>query len=331
MGRKCFFFGCLAWLLSSYGLSRCVADDAKPPPRLVATVPFTLGSDGRMYVQARINGQVEATFLIDTGNDVNYLSADLQDKLHLPLTPVTDDGKAGGKPSLIEGKQLMGIEPTSVVLGGGLNLTQTWFLLLPAKKLSESALTRRPVDGIIGSRTLSRCAMLLDFSRNHLVLWYPSGLTKPEISALNLTVLYTVPISPSPSNPDIWVAHVQFTSATAAARQDMMIDTGASITTIPAETADRLKLVGSEGGTATLFLNKKVTIEASQVTQMQMGDFVLFSHTVRYPERPLPSYPVSVGMDIFRGYLPLIDFGQNVMYLASAGLGVDMTIKKVIP
>jgi hypothetical protein len=326
MGRKCFFFGCLVWLLS-YGLSRCLADDAKPPPRFIATVPFTLGSDGRMYVQARINGQVEATFLLDTGNDVNYLSADLQDKLHLPLTPVTDDGKAGGKPSLIEGRQLMGIEPASVLLGN-LNVTQTWFLLLPAKKLSESALTHRPVDGVIGSRTLSRFAMLLDFSRNRLVLWYPSGLTKPEISALNLTVLYTVPISPSPGNHDIWVAHVQFTSDTAAARQDMMIDTGAMITTIPAETADRLKLVGSEGGTATLFLNKKVTIEASQVTQMQMGNFVLFSHTVRYPERPLPSYPVSVGMDIFRGYLPLIDFGQNVMYLAIAGLGVDMTIKK---
>lgn len=327
MKRKSIFYGLLAiWSICWYGSSRCHADNAKAP-RLQANVPFTLGSDGRMYVQAKINGQVQATFLIDSGIDVNYISSAIQDKLRMPLHRVTVDGKPESKPFIMDGKELMAIIPASVLMGG-LNLTTTAFILQAAKKLPEAPVPSGHVDGVIGSRVLDQFAILLDFRGNRMVMWYPSGLTKPEMKALNFTILYTVPISPSPYNPDIWMAHVQFSNGKAAAEQDMMIDTGASITTIPSQTADQLKIAGNGMGTATVFLNKKVSVMTGQVTQMQMGDFVLLSHTVWYPERAASNYPVSVGMDIFRGYASLIDFGQKTMYLGFVGMGVSTTPKK---
>ena len=327
MKRQMVLSGCLmVWLVYLCGMSCTIADDAKPT-RTGWTVPFTIGSDGRMYVQGQVNHKIPATFLIDTGTVCNYLSDAIQDKLHLPLHGVTEDGTGKGTPTIIDGKQEQEITLSNVTVGG-LPILDTPFLLLPANRLSESSSPSTHIDGIIGSNILDQCTVLLDFSSNTMLLYYPSGLTKQEIDSLNLRIVYTVPITRSPDNKDIWLAHATFSNEKAVAQCDMMIDTGASLTSIPSKTAEQLKLVGNGSATGTMFLNKKVSVMASQVTKMQMGDFVLFDHTVVYTEKAVPGYPISIGMDIFRKYIPLIDFGQGIMYLTYAKMGVETRPKK---
>ena len=303
----------------------CLADAPGPkadPPaiRPAATVPFALGSDGRMYVQGTINGQVQVTFLIDSGMTNNMISSAVEDKLRLPVLPVTVDGKPGSKQATLDGKNVNCIEPATVLMAN-FTLHGQYFILQPPSRLPVSPITKKSVDGVIGAGVLDLCAILIDFSGKRLALWYPSNLTDADIKALHLNILYTVPIVPDPKFPDVWYAHVRFSSDKATIEKDMMIDTGAQITTLSQETAERLGLAYHDAGVATLFLNKKTAISMDQVSKMQMGDFTLFSHTVYFPVQANANYPVSIGMDIFRGYEPLIDFGRRVMYLAAVQAG----------
>jgi len=313
-------FGLLSlWMIFPHAPG-CLADAPGPKAdptaiRPASTVPFALGSDGRIYVQGTINGQVQATFLIDTGMSRNLISSAIEDKLHLPMIPVTVDGKPDSKRATLDGKELECIKPATVVMGQ-FRLNGHYFILQPPKRLPVSPITKRNVDGIIGAGVLDLCAIMIDFAAKRMALWYPSNLTDADIKALHLDILYTVPIAPDPKFPDVWYAHVHFSSDKAAIEKDMMIDTGAQITTLSQETAERLGLAYHDAGVATLFLNKKTAISRDQVSKMQMGDFTLFSHTVYFPVQANPNYPVSIGMDIFRGYEPLIDFGRRVMYLA---------------
>ena len=82
--------------------------------------------------------------------------------------------------------------------------------------------------------------------------------------------------------------------------QDLIVDTGADRTTVPSGGAATDK--GGEGQ-ATLFLNKPITVDYGRVAQMQIGDLTLRNPTVFYAEQDLLDYPVSLSMNLFRGYV----------------------------
>ena len=121
----------------------------------------------------------------------------------------------------------------------------------------------------------------------------------------------------SPTDEYIWTAHVLLAQGATKAEQNLIVDTGANRTTVSAATARQLGLKADGSGPATLFLGKKLTVDYGHVAQMQIGDLALPNQTVYYSEQSLSEYPVSLGMDILRGYTVLLDFGGKMMYFGT--------------
>jgi hypothetical protein len=125
---------------------RPAPSDGMPPSRSVALIPFSLGSNGRMYVQAMVEGRAKATLLIDTGNGLDYLRTAVQDRLHLPSEPLVYGPH--NLPTIVEGEHLRWIAP-KMTLGGTLTVK--------GRVCAEIALTppRLPADRT--ARGAARC------------------------------------------------------------------------------------------------------------------------------------------------------------------------------
>jgi predicted aspartyl protease len=302
----------LATLLLGGGSSGfCRADDVRPP-RVKAVIPFTEGPDGEIYVRASLNDKTTATFLVDTGVDSDYLSSTVADKLGLRTIPATH----GGKPLFLAGKALQGVIVPDVVVGQA-RYPGIAFALLSPGQLPDAPDGRGNIDGILGAPALMPFAVMLDYAHDRMTVWSPSSLTADDMAQEGFHALYAVPITPSPTDENQWTAHVMFTQGTKKAEQDLTVDTGANRTTVPPGVARQLNIKKDGEGQATLFLNKPITVDYGRIAQMQIGDLTLRNATVYYAEQDLLEYPVSLSMNLFRGYIVLLDFGRHKMYVGT--------------
>ena len=291
---------------------RGLADEVKPPPRVKAVIPFTPGPGGEIYVRASLNGKTTATFLVDTGVDSDYLSSTVADKLGLRAIPATH----GGKSLFLAGKALQGMIVPNVVVGQA-RYPGIAFALLSPGQLPDAPDGRGTIDGILGAPALMPFAVMLDFEHDRMTVWSPSSLTADDMSSAGFRPFGEVPITPSPTDANQWTAHVMFTQGTKKAEQDLTVDTGANRTTVPSGVARQLNIRKDGEGKATLFLNKPITVDYGRIAQMQIGDLILRNATVYYAEQDLLEYPVSLSLNLFRGYVVLLDFGQREMYVGT--------------
>ena len=310
-----------ALLLLAAGGGHCRADEVRPP-RAKALIPFAQGPGGEIYVQARLNDKVTATFLVDTGVDSDYLSDTVAGGLGLPIRPATH----AGKPLTLNGKAMLGMIVPNVVTGQ-VRYPGIAFGLLSPSQLPESPDHRGHVDGILGAPALMAFAVMLDYEHNQLTVWSPAGLSADDMSRAGFHPLGAVPIASSPTDENQWTARVTLTEGAETAEQDLIVDTGANRTTIPPLVARRLKLLKDGEGQATLFLNKPLTIDYGRVAQMQTGNLTLRNLTVFYAEQDLLEYPISLSMSAFHGYAVLLDFGQKKMYVGSLTAAVPAVDK----
>ena len=298
-------------LLVVWAGGTCRADEVKPP-RVKAMIPFTAGPDGNIYVRASLNGKVTATFLVDTGVDSDYLSDTVASELGLPTQSATH----AGKPLFLDGKAMQGMIVPNVIAGQA-HYPGIAFGLLDPSQLPETPDHRGHIDGILGAPALMPFAVMLDYEHGQMSVWSPSGLSADDMSRVGFHPLGAVPITPSPTDANQWTVHVRFTEGTATTEQDLIVDTGANRTTIPAMVARRLNIKKDGEGQATLFLNKPLTVDYGRVAQTQTGDLTLHDLTVYYAEQDLLEYPFSLSMAAFHGYVVLLDFGQKKMYVGS--------------
>ena len=226
----------LVLLLGGTSGGRGWADDAKPP-RAKAVIPFTQGPGGEMYVQARLNDKVTATFLVDTGVDSDYLSDTVANALGLPIIPATHNGK----PLSLDGKATRGMIVPNVV-AGQVRYPGIAFALLSPSQLPEGPDHQGNVDGILGAPALMPFAVMLDYAHDRMTLWSPAGLSAADMSRAGFRPLYTVLLTPSPTDENQWSAHVRFTEGADTAEQDLIVDTGANRTTVPSAVARQLKI-----------------------------------------------------------------------------------------
>ena len=202
-----------------------------------ATIPFTQGPGGEIYVRAALNDKIVGTFLLDTGVDSDYLSATVAGQLGLPTIPATH----AGKPLLMDGKPEQGMVVPNVV-AGQVRYPAIAFALLSPGQLPETSDHRGHIDGILGAPALMPFAVLLDYAHSRIVVWSPAGLSVAEMNSEGFQPLGTVPMTPSPTDENQWTAHVTFTEGNETAEQDLTVDTGANRTTVPSTVARRLKL-----------------------------------------------------------------------------------------
>jgi predicted aspartyl protease len=277
---------------------------SSPRARSVAVVPLTVGRDGRMYAQSIIEGHAEGTFLIDTGSALNYISTAVRDRLHLTTAAVA--GNPGRR----------WVSPRMSV-GGTLNVRKVAFVLQAQARMPECALTRRPVDGIIGADLLSRFDVLFDAAGRRMAVWYPPGLTTDEIQRSGLKVVGTVPIAPYRTGAGVWGAKARLTGRGASTDEEMILDTGAQTTVVSHSAAVRLGLTAREGAQAIIYQSREVPVGSDRLTRLQAGDFALDGLRVCFPTDSASDCPVSLGMDVLGRRPVLVEFGRGAMFLVA--------------
>jgi predicted aspartyl protease len=263
--------------------------------------PFT--EDGLPLVELQVNNEVSGNFVVDTGSTATVISSDLASRLRLKVHALIG---RDGKPFLLDGKQAMGDDLT--IIFAGIKLTGP-VIIVPSKNLQASRSDR--VDGLIGHDVLSHLAILFEFTKKEITVWYPGGFTEEEIRSLHLKDATVMDQSLAPG-----VAFSVPVVLNGTASLDMLVDTGGGAAVIPSKVAAELKLKPTRTGisSATVF-GPMVTSEAI-VDTFAIGSLLLSNQTVEYARRENASVPPRIGMEILHRFQLLIDYPAKKAYFA---------------
>ena len=280
-------------------------------------VPFTsVPGQGAPLITVWINGQVEATFIVDTGTVDDLISQSLVKKLGLVSHPAL---LPNGKPLLLEGKQPQAVTLTSLKIGGKagpLNLQpfNGPVCVLPDQQLRVSA--DRSVDGLIGSGLLAKFAVSLDFSAHTMLLVYPGSLTRAEAEYLGYCQPGGTDFPLAMDADDVCSVQVGVENKGVSQRVDLPLDTGSQMTTLPARTAQDLSL-GSLGQIPQADHSSSVsTVCETRPDALVLGEVRLVRPLINYVETA--DYTPRLGLDILSSYKVLMDFPAKKMYLQPA-------------
>ena len=152
-------------------------------PAAGTSVPITFAADGKVLIEARINGRGPFPFALDTGG-------------HAVLTPATaqTQGLAVHGEGLTYGA---GSGSTAVryarvrVIGiGAARITDQTLLVMPVSPLLTDRGARPPVAGILGLELFERFAVTVDPDRRRLTL-QPPGTFRPPTGAAAVPLRFT--------------------------------------------------------------------------------------------------------------------------------------------
>lgn len=192
-GMKCF----VAWVLlsaawpaapaiaqSAESRDACHVADAAAQGAVVQ-VPFEV-IDGRIYVQAHVNGRGPFRFAVDTGaSGVGRADASLVAALGLATQ---------GQTTTSDGVQSATVETTridSLALG---RLVRTHVEVITRDYASRTSVRAR-FDGILGREFFADGLLVIDYPRKRLTFSRPQGLSATDANALAYERAFRVPIS----------------------------------------------------------------------------------------------------------------------------------------
>jgi len=265
------------------------------------TVPY-----GVPLVQVQLDGNVSATFLIDTGTNPSFISDALAEKLALKPTKFEPQGK----PYLVYGKPAQSVTIPRLDISG-LHLVNPTLLIMDNKILSS--FPQHPVDGIIGSDILRTFTLLFDFPHHHIVASYPGGLTSNDIANSSFKDAPAIPLDFSPAN-GLFSAKVEMRDGISTSTVSLALDTGAGFTSIPVSAVRQLKLVSVQEYT-TFSFSGNVKMNKAFVSSFRLGTAVYQNQQVTFASQEATKFPSSLGMDFFNTRIVLIDFPQKKMYI----------------
>lgn len=273
------------------------------------TIPYTTNDPtvpyGLPLVQVQLDGNVSATFVIDTGTNPSYISDTLAKKLALKPTKY----EPVGKPYVVNGKPAQSVSVPRLDISG-LHLVNPTLLVMDDKILSS--LPQHPVDGIIGINILRSFTLLCDFLHHHIVMSYP-GLTAEDIAKSSFKDAVAIPLDFSPAN-SLFSAKVEVKDGIFASTASLRIDTGAGLTSIPANAARQLKLVSVQKYN-TFLLSGIVEMNKAFVSSFRLGTVVYQNQQATFVSQEAVEYPNGLGMDFFNSRVVLMDFPQKKMYV----------------
>jgi predicted aspartyl protease len=267
---------------------------------------FTLQhKPAQMLVQVVINGNIPATFMVDTGTTNTIIDGTFAKRLGLPLKSVL---YADGKPVLFQGKRLTGVVATTFQLGGFTVSTQS-LTILPGKDFVPPY--GQPYDGILGVDILQRLAVLIDPQTHTLVLCYP-GLLKPS-ELKTIGVPDDAVVLPLTRKTFGWYGQATETNQGVSSEEDILVDTGSDGTTISEATAQKLRLKLGNQQKVTGFSDSTI-VNTGTLDTLSLGQISVFKVPVTIRAIP-PFVAPLLGMDILSGYRVLMDFPAKKMYL----------------
>jgi hypothetical protein len=176
------------------------------------------------------------------------------------------------------------------------------------------------VGGFIGADTLSLMAVLLDFQQHEITLWNAGNLSPEALQSVHMDRAFV--LSKTASDKFTFSVSVRLNDQV---NTDLVIDTGADDTYVPADVIKQLKLKPQHRGhdSPTVFGTLKTNI--TRIKSLELGPFDLKDQDVEYADHAPAGYPPHIGMDILRQYRVLIDYPAKKMYLMPAPLQTSPT------
>ncbi len=300
--------------LVSLALARSVSADPPAQTDPMITVPYTPSLTGLIYLPVQLTGTqgqiVNATFLLDSGASTSLISRSLPDKLGLVAKAAIG---SDGKPILFNGKQSQMTEVPSFKIGA-LTVFHSSLIVIDESVLNVGM--DQPVDGVIGANFLSVVPTLVDFAKSQVTFFGFGPLTSQDLQAASMEHSIAIPLTTD--DYASYSCQVSLENLGHLAQTSLLVDTGASYSTLSSQTAKHLMLT-PDGKTQSLKA-------PSGIVPTNFGGL----ETIGFPGGPLihdlviAYYPddktndilaVHLGLDVLGRYRMLLDFPDRRMYL----------------
>ena len=257
---------------------------------LVTAFPYTpFENTGSPLVSAKlIDKDHTGTFLLDTGSGPVIITEGMAAKLNLKPKPMIVDGK----PFLVAGRPVDGVHLPVLQIGQFPVAGEA--IVLKDKDLSAAlGTTKTAVDGVIGVNMLGADAILFDFAKHEITLWYPGNLPDAEVQRLGFTEA-AVPLAEGRGElKGIFTTMIQVGNGPNHGQDDFIIDTGSNHSRLSYTLARRLNLSPLPGSfSMPTTVNGPVGSAASLLETLKVGQFTISNRLIGYPTQDKPASSV---------------------------------------
>lgn len=282
--------------------------DVPSSKRYRTTISYTPSKYGQIIVQVKLSATVTGNFILDTGTNSTCVTDALAAKMGLPSVPAVD---IKGMPVLMSGKRA---QMVTVPL---LQMSNFRLLNMQCLVLNQKLLTPifgQPVDGILGAGVLVIYPMYFDFPRHQITLFSPSPLTTDELRGVGMDDAAVLPINDLDDRL-VFTTPVVMVNGEGRAKENLLVDTGGTVTMISEQTARQLQLqpISDNRNSPTFFGN--ITARQAYLPVLSIGYLSVNNLPVLYTPNISEAFETHIGLDVLSRFHVLLDYKQKAMYL----------------
>jgi len=261
------------------------------------TVPMEKLPTGHYAVEATINNGQKTKFWIDTGANFTVIPERTAKKWNLPLSPLPSFLKSD--PAMLSVQAVGMITVENFDIG---DISYKMPVVVARKFFSKKS------EGVLGVNTFVKGAVLFQWQKRKLTIFYPGSMTPDLIDAYEMRDSLIVPIR---KEDDIHIYRVLVTSDNKEP-YEMLIDTGSDKTMIPKK---------NQAGWDTTIVGKPRTygmvsgqfrVQAALLHQMRLGTWEIKNLAIFLSEI---ESDLIIGLDVLTQSDLLIDFPAKKMYI----------------
>lgn len=245
--------------------------------------------------------------MVDTGSNYSFVTDALCRRPGLtPKPAVADDGtriELAGAPA--DGVTVR------MLRAGDLYYSNSDLLVVAGVRLSK--LVGPGIDGAIGANALQSFPFMLDWTARMMTVWAKGPLSADERANAGMADALEIPLlAPADGEPRYSVP----VKLNDCVTDDLLLDTGAGVTTISQEAASKLQLKPSRTDKAFPSFEAKMPLHFATLQTFRIGRMALLDFELGYGERQGPGAGQGVlGQTVLSRFRMLVDMPAKKLYL----------------
>lgn len=249
-------------------------------------------------ISVTLGDSTSARMLVDTGASACWVTDTMANRLGLVLKPYP------GNPSGLKLVSIPNMKIGEIPFEGE-------FAVMEERKLRE--MVREDIDGVIGATVLSVCPMMIDFSLQILDLYAKGPLTKEDLANLSMDrrEAETVPVGTLADgySPTVTVR------VNDQEEISLLLDSGAGYTSIPVESARKLKLGPLKDWVESRNFRGKYMVCNALVKSVSLGRAKTTNIEIGVREKLDQGEQCHLGLDVLARYRIVLDMPAKKLHL----------------